>query len=77
MKGLIVALLSAASLMFSSCLGCNGCVIALDSCDEDHTDGVCDMCNSEILVEQISDNLEICENCMGRYGETSGCDACF
>ncbi len=77
MKGLIVALLSAVSLMFSSCLGCNGCLIALDSCDEDHTDGYCDMCGGEYGVEQITDSLEACDRCRADYGSTSGCDACF
>ncbi len=72
MKGLIAGLLSAVSLMFSSCLGCQGCIMALEGCEADHTDGICDMC--EIYDgEQISDSLEICTQCMGNYGDLDGC----
>lgn len=72
MKGLIAGLLSAVSLMFASCFGCNGCVLALEACEADHTDGICDICEMN-SGEQVSDGLEICTQCVGDSGDLDGC----
>ena len=73
MKGLIVSLLSAITLMFSSCFGCNGCLLAMEACDgEVYADGICDMCGRDEGIE-VSDSLEICTLCMNDYGELDGC----
>lgn len=78
MKGFMTALLSMVSLMFTSCFGCNSCFLTMDGCGEDHNDGVCDICGqSYYTVEKISDDLEICSNCVGDYGELDGCGGCF
>ena len=76
MKGLVVSLLSAVSLMFSSCLGCNACFVTYESCDADHADGRCDDCGSS-YAQQITDDLELCNNCVGDYGDMSGCGGCY